>query len=32
VQADVDDTTNTGAKVTVLQGASVRVGAQVECP
>jgi Tfp pilus assembly protein PilX len=32
VQASVTDTDNTGAKVTVLQGASVRVGAQVECP
>jgi hypothetical protein len=32
VQADVNDTTTTGAKLTVLQGASVRVGAQVQCP
>jgi hypothetical protein len=32
VQAAVDDSARTGAKVTVLQGASVRVGAQVECP
>jgi Tfp pilus assembly protein PilX len=32
VQAAVDDSSNSGAKVTVLQGASVRVGAQVDCP
>jgi Tfp pilus assembly protein PilX len=31
VQADVNDS-NTGAKLTVVQGASVRVGAQVQCP
>jgi Tfp pilus assembly protein PilX len=33
VQADlVGDTTSSGAKLTILQGASVRVGASVQCP
>jgi Tfp pilus assembly protein PilX len=32
VTATVADTTNSGARVTMLQGAAVRVGAQVNCP
>jgi Tfp pilus assembly protein PilX len=32
VQASVDDTNRSGVKVTVLQGLSTRVGAEVSCP
>ena len=32
VQASVNDSANTGAKVTILQGTSMRVGAEVDCP
>jgi Tfp pilus assembly protein PilX len=32
VQADVDDSNKSGAKTSMLQGVSVRVGAEVQCP
>lgn len=32
VQANINDTNDSGVKLTILQGASVRVGAQVQCP
>lgn len=32
VQASVDDSAKSGAKTTMLQGVSVRVGAEVQCP
>ena len=32
VQASVDDSAKSGAKTTMLQGVSVRVGAEVTCP
>jgi Tfp pilus assembly protein PilX len=32
VQASVDDTSRSGAKTSMLQGITVRVGAEVQCP